>query len=142
MTADLTRDLFAERLDHVMRTIPHPGGSRWTNIRMAHALRDVGVPASAPYVSQLRSGAKSNPSASYVGAFARVLGVPVAYFYDQDTAQLDRDLELVSLLRNEAVREIAQLVDGLPPDIAATVALLARSLRQSCGLPPIASDAH
>lgn len=141
MTADPIRDDFAGRLDHLMSTVSQPDGSRWTNVGMAHALRDIGVAASAPYVSQLRSGAKCNPSASYVGAFAKVLGVPVTYFYAGDTTELDQAMAAMTLWRADGVQEIAELVRGLPPHAIAAIAGVAATFRNLAGLPAV-EDGH
>lgn len=138
MSDEPIRDAFAERLDHLMRTVTHPDGGSWTNIRMSHALKDVGVAASAPYISQLRSGAKNNPAASYVGAFAKLLGVPVTYFYAKDTAAFERDRELIqamTAIRNDGVEEFAVLARGLPPDALEVIRQVELTYRQVNGLP-------
>lgn len=125
---------FAQRLDHLMRTLPDPDGNSWTNARMSAVLRELGVSASGPYISQLRSGTKTNPAASYVGAFADALSVPVTYFYAQDTSAFDRDMEIVSAIRDPGVKRVAMLARGLGPDELSAIAQLEVSFRQLSGL--------
>lgn len=125
---------FAQRLDHLMRTLPDPDGNSWTNTRMAAVLQGLGVSASAPYISQLRSGVKTNPAASYVGAFADALRVPVTYFYAQDTSAFDRDLEIVSAIRDDGVEDVAMLARGLGPDAIAAIKQVELTYRQLSGL--------
>lgn len=126
---------FAQRLDHLMRTLPDPDGNSWTNTRMAAVLQGLGVSASAPYISQLRSGVKTNPAASYVGAFADALKVPVTYFYAQDTSVFDREMEIVSAIRDDGVEEVAILARGLGPDAIAAIKQVELTYRQLSGLP-------
>lgn len=126
---------FAQRLDHLMRTLPDPDGNPWTNRRMSEVVRSMGVAASVPYISQLRAGTKTNPAASYLGAFADALNVPVTYFYAQDTSAFDRDMEVVSAIRDPAVKRVAMLARGLGSNELSAIAKIEETYRQLRGLP-------
>lgn len=113
----------AERLNHLFRTVPRPGGrAMWTNEQAAAALTQQGTPMSGAYLSQLRTGKRDNPSARALGAIAALFAVPVTYFYDAETAaKIDNDLKLLSAIRDSDVLAIAQRAHGLSPEALASV---------------------
>ena len=113
----------AERLNHLFRNVPRPGGrAMWTNEQAAAALTQQGTPMSGAYLSQLRTGKRDNPSARALGAIAALFAVPVTYFYDADTAaKIDNDLKLLSAIRDSDVLAIAQRAHGLSPEALASV---------------------
>lgn len=75
----------AERLDALFVKVPRPGtSSPWSNDAVAEALTEAGVSVTAPYLSQLRSGRRNNPSARLLAAISDFFGVPITYFFDTD----------------------------------------------------------
>ncbi len=128
---------FAERLSHLFETV-HPRG------RGPHSLQEVAaavnaegvVTLSASYLSQLRSGQKTNPAANTVAALARFFKVSSEYFLNDEFAdRMDRDLETLVKLRDAGVRSIVDRSFDLSPDSRDTVASLIESLRRAEGLP-------
>lgn len=74
----------AERLDVLFRTVPRPGTSAtWTNEAVAEALTERGVSVTAPYLSQMRTGRRFNPSAQLLAGIAEFFGVPLTYFFEE-----------------------------------------------------------
>ena len=55
---------FAERLSRLFNTIKPPGRGYFTSGELVNSLNANGIRISAPYVSQLRSGNRTHPSAS------------------------------------------------------------------------------
>ena len=63
---------------------------------------------SAPYLSQLRSGNRTNPSVTTMAALANFFRIKPAYFTDDAYYEkLDTELAWLSAMRDERVRRIA-----------------------------------
>jgi len=81
---------------------------------VAEALTRDGVSVTSVYLSQLRSGRKTNPSARLVGGLASFFGVSVAYFFDEDEAAAIRDqLDKLAMLRDSRIRGIMTRTQGM-----------------------------
>ncbi len=94
---------FAERLNKLFDSVHPPGRKPHTNAEVAAALIEDGHQISKPYISQLRSGQRTNPSDETVAAFARFFKVKPDYFFnDIYAAKIDHDLELLSQLQATA----------------------------------------
>ena len=123
---------FAARLNRLFDTVYPPGRGPHTSAEVVAALRSEGVTMSAPYLSQLRSGNRTNPSAATMAALANFFRISPAYFVDDDYYhRLDEELSLLSSMRDEGVRRIAARTVGLSrqaqDDLAARVEELRRS---------------
>ena len=127
----------AERLDHLFRTVPRPGGrGLWSNEQAAAELAVQGTPMSAAYLSQLRNGKRDNPSARALGALAALFAVPITYFYDVETAEkINNDLRLLSAIRDSDVQAIALRAHGLSPEGLASVKGIIDHIRKVEQLP-------
>ena len=69
---------------------------------------------SAPYLSQLRSGNRTNPSAATMAALANFFRIKPAYFTDDEYYEkLDKELTWLANMRDEGVRRIAARTVGL-----------------------------
>ena len=69
---------------------------------------------SAPYLSQLRSGNRTNPSSATMAALANFFRIRPAYFTDDEYYEkLDRELSWLMTMRDEGVRRIATRASGL-----------------------------
>lgn len=68
---------------------------------------------SAPYLSQLRSGNRTNPSGTTMVALANFFRIKPAYFTDDAYYEkLDNELSWLAAMRDERVRRIAvQMVE-------------------------------
>jgi transcriptional regulator with XRE-family HTH domain len=95
------------------------------------ALKAEGVTMSAPYLSQLRSGNRTNPSATTMTALANFFRIKPEYFTDDAYYEkLDKELTWLAHMRDEGVRRIAARTVGLSPaaqqDVVAKVDELRR----------------
>jgi transcriptional regulator with XRE-family HTH domain len=107
---------FAARLNRLFDTVYPPGRGPHTSAEVIAALKAEGVTMSAPYLSQLRSGNRTNPSAATMAALANFFRIKSAYFTDDEYYEkLDTELAWLATMRDEGVRRIAMKVDGLSP---------------------------
>lgn len=124
---------FAERLNALFERIPRTAGTtrRFSNEAVAEALKEHGITASAGYISHLRTGRKSNPSARLVGGLAEVFGVDVGYFYDGETAARTVDqLDRLVAIRDSGVENILSRTQGLGPDALDHLGSIIEHIRQ------------
>jgi transcriptional regulator with XRE-family HTH domain len=130
---------FATRLSHLFETVQGPDGKRWSLSAVARTLTDrYDLPTTQSYVSQLRSGARVNPTINYVAALASIFGVPTSYLVDNGLDGLTRDeLDLISTMRSAGVVGIAMRAMDVPRESQKMVAQLLDSLREQKGLPPV-----
>lgn len=104
---------FGPRLDNLMRTVPGPDGTSWSNVKLSGALARLGLTVSAGYISQLRTGVKTNPAAQIVQTVAKAFAIPVTYFFDDDVSAVDQQLRQLAALR----RDDADILIGLTRDM-------------------------
>ena len=108
----------AERLDRLFAAV-HPAD------RSPYLLREVVAAVnesagedllSVPYLSQLRRGERTEPSAAIVVGLARFFGVSPDYFFsDYSSTEADEHLEVAAAMRDHAVRQVALRAAGLSP---------------------------
>lgn len=132
----------AGRLNHLFANTSQPGGhGSWTNEQVSGALHEMGAGISGAYLSQLRNGKKTNPSARHLAAVAALFGVPVAYFFDAPTAeQLDEDLPVLTAVRDPAVRRVVLRAHGLSPESLTSLIGIMDQARKFEGLPKLRSE--
>jgi transcriptional regulator with XRE-family HTH domain len=105
---------FSARLNRLFDTVYPPGRGPHTSAEVIAALKAEGITMSAPYLSQLRSGNRTNPSAATMAALANFFRIKAAYFTDDDYYEkLDKELAWLSTMRDEGVRRIAVKTIGL-----------------------------
>lgn len=129
----------ADRLNRLFASVSRPGGrGLWTNEKASVALHGMGAGMSGAYLSQLRNGKKTNPSARHLAAVAELFGVPMAYFFDMGAAeQVDADLPLLTAVRDPAVRRLALRAHGLSPESITSLIGIMDQARKFEGLPVI-----
>ena len=72
---------------------------------------------SAPYLSQLRSGNRTNPSSATMTALANFFRIKPEYFTDDAYYEkMDRELTWLAHMRDEGIRRIAARTVGLSPE--------------------------
>jgi len=99
---------FAARLNRLFDTVYPPGRGPHTSAEVIAALKAEGVTMSAPYLSQLRSGNRTNPSSTTMSALANFFRIKPAYFTDDEYYEkLDEELSWLLVMRDEEVRRIA-----------------------------------
>jgi transcriptional regulator with XRE-family HTH domain len=127
-----TSRTFAQKLDHLFRTI-HPGNrGEYTYDEVAQGIQEIGESISGAYVWMLRTGRRGNPTMRHVRALARFFGVsPVYFFDDAEAAQIDTELDVLAALRDAGVRRIALRASVLQPNLQAAVGDLIDRLLES-----------
>lgn len=107
---------FAARLNRLFDTVYPPGRGPHTSAEVIAALKAEGITMSAPYLSQLRSGNRTNPSTATMAALANFFRIKPAYFIDDEYhGKLDQELSWLASMRDEGVRRIATRTVGLSP---------------------------
>lgn len=108
---------FAARLNRLFNTVYPPGRGSHTSAEVIAALKAEGITMSAPYLSQLRSGNRTNPSTATMAALANFFRIKPAYFTDDDYYErLNAELTWLADMREEGVRKIAARTVGLSPE--------------------------
>jgi transcriptional regulator with XRE-family HTH domain len=84
----MTRErTFAERLSALIEAARVDGRAPHSYREISAAVERAGGPAMSPaYLQQLATGKRVNPKIHYVEALARLFGVPVTYFFDEEAA--------------------------------------------------------
>ena len=105
---------FAARLNRLFDTVYPPGRGAHTSAEVIAALKAEGITMSAPYLSQLRSGNRTNPSSATMAALANFFRIKPAYFTDDEYYEkLDKELSWLAAVREDGVRRIAVQAVGL-----------------------------
>lgn len=132
------RQVLAERLEYLFRSIRESGRREYSNEDVAEAItRDQGVTISASYIWYLRTGQRDNPTLKHLTALATFFGVPAAYFFDDTVSeQVEGEIALVTALKDSGVREVAMRASGLSDKSLDTIAEVINRVRELEGLPP------
>jgi transcriptional regulator with XRE-family HTH domain len=139
MPTDEERPTLAARLDDLFRTA-RPQGRSWTNAAVAAELKAISpdLKAGAVYLSQLRSGKRTNPSHELLAALAKFFGVSVGYFFDEKVAEsVLIELATVEAMRQAGVRAVAMRAAGIPQESLQAITTILDQYRQMQGLPPV-----
>jgi transcriptional regulator with XRE-family HTH domain len=108
---------FSARLNRLFDTVYPPGRGPHTSAEVIGALKAEGITMSAPYLSQLRSGNRTNPSAATMAALANFFRIKSAYFTDDEYYEkLDKELAWLVTMRDDGVRRIALGAAELSPE--------------------------
>jgi len=136
--------VLAERLDLLIATVHPAGRGPYTLREIASAINaDAGTSLiSAAYISQLRTGQRTEPSHSRLAALARFFGVDTGYFSGEvTTGEASLQLEVLAALRDDAVRSVALRAAGLSESSLAAVRAVIENARRLEGLPDDGKDA-
>jgi len=122
---------FAARLNRLFETVYPPGRGPHTSAEVIAALKAEGITMSAPYLSQLRSGNRTNPSTATMAALANFFRIKPSYFTDDDYYEkLDHELTWLAEMRDEGVRRIAARTVGLSEEAKDDLVARADELRR------------
>ncbi len=122
---------FSARLNRLFDTVYPPGRGPHTSAEVIAALKAEGVTMSAPYLSQLRSGNRTNPSSTTMTALANYFRIKPAYFTDDEYYEkLDKELSWLLVMRDEGVRRIAMGASELSAESKEDVAHHVDELRR------------
>ncbi len=126
---------FAARLNRLFDTVYPPGSGPHTSAEVIAALKAEGITMSAPYLSQLRSGNRTNPSSATMAALANFFRIKSAFFTDDEYYEkLDKELQFHAAVRDDGVRRIALRAHGLPAEAQQKVLDRIAELRRAEGL--------
>jgi transcriptional regulator with XRE-family HTH domain len=122
---------FAARLNRLFETVYPPGRGPHTSAEVIAALKAEGITMSAPYLSQLRSGNRTNPSTATMAALANFFRIKPAYFTDDEYYEkLDNELSWLAIMRDEGIRRIAIGASGLSPEAQQDIVQRIEELRR------------
>jgi transcriptional regulator with XRE-family HTH domain len=122
---------FSARLNRLFDTVFPPGRGPHTSAEVIAALKSEGITMSAPYLSQLRSGNRTNPSSATMAALANFFRIKPAYFTDDEYYEkLEKELSWLLVMRDEGVRRIAVRAVGLSTESQQDVAHRVDELRR------------
>src|SRR5579864_2922237 len=101
--------VIAQRLQYLFDHKRKPDGRRYSYREVLAAIEAAGGPSmSIGYLSQLVTGARTNPMMDAVQALARFFGVPLSYFdAHENTAETNAQLKLVAALQHAGVQDVA-----------------------------------
>ena len=123
---------FAERLNRLFDTVYPPGRGPHTSAEVILALKAEGVTMSAPYLSQLRSGNRTNPSAATMAGLANFFRIKPDYFTDDGYYEkLDKELSWLASMREDGVRHIATSAAELSAEGRREIAERVEQLRRA-----------
>lgn len=127
---------FAVRLNRLFDVVYPPGRGPHTSAEVIAALKSEGVTMSAPYLSQLRSGNRTNPSTATITALANFFRVSPDFFTDDAYyARLDEELAWLDSSRDKTVRRLVTNVAALSPESQKDVLNYIDTLRLKENLP-------
>ncbi|MET8879625.1 helix-turn-helix domain-containing protein [Streptomyces rubiginosohelvolus] len=138
------RPVLAVRLDDIFKSV-RPKGKTWTNAEVAAELKQINpaLKVGGVYLSQLRTGARSNPSPDLLAALSRFFGVSVAYFFDDKVAEsVLSEAAAIEALRQAGVRSVAMRAAGMEKESLQAVMAVMDQYRKMQGLPPVTDVAE
>ncbi|MEC3956591.1 helix-turn-helix transcriptional regulator [Nocardia sp. CDC153] len=134
---------FAARLNGLFATVRAPGERPPTNGEVAAQLTAWGHPISKPYLGQLRSGQRTDPSPETIAALARFFRVRPGYFADDAyTAAIENDYALLNRLQFQGLRDLSTRAFDLSEESQNLLTIMADRLRITEGLPDLGAGGH
>lgn len=107
----------ADKLNHLFASVPRSAGSDrpHVNSTAAEALQQYGIRVTSTHLSHLRAGRRDNPSARLLAGLAKLFGVPMGYFFDED---LEREVnqQLATLVAAREARLQTLMMRGVSPE--------------------------
>lgn len=134
--------VIATRLQYLFEHKRKSDGKRYSYREVLSAIEAQGGPSmSIGYLSQLVTGARTNPMMDAVQALARFFEVPLSYFdAHESTAETNEKLKIVAALQHAGTQDVALRAAGLPPESIQLVLSMIDRVRQVEGLPPVDVD--
>lgn len=106
----------------------------------ALALIDKNARITSQYLGQIRAGKKTKINAHTLRALAKYFNVSASYLIEPGpNKDIEKQLSLMRLMRDEKVRSIAMRVSGLSDQSVTSVEALLEQLRALERLPPVES---
>lgn len=131
----------AARLERLFDTMRRRDERPISNAVAAKAITEkTGVSISAAYLWQLRSGKSTNPTVEPLRAIADFFGISASYLIESDVdPKLEAQLELLQVLRDAGVRDLAMRASGLTPEAIDSLRAMVDHARHLEKLPPVES---
>jgi transcriptional regulator with XRE-family HTH domain len=129
--------LLAQRLGHLFLTVHPEGRGPYSHAEVAEAINQVAGKniISTVYIWQLRTGQRDNPTMRHLSALAAFFGVSPAYFFpDSETDQDGTRAELIEVLRDDSVRDLALRAAGLSDRSLKAIRKIIEGARSAEGL--------
>lgn len=132
----------AAKLNKLFDTMHPRGVPPVTNYAAAKGIEEkTGVSITAQYLGQLRAGKKRNPTIQHLRAIAAYFGVSARYLMEPGPSpDIESQLEVLRILRDAGVRNIAARAAGLSPGALVNVANVIDQYRTLEQLPPVEPD--
>ncbi|MFC9257179.1 helix-turn-helix domain-containing protein [Amycolatopsis thailandensis] len=93
---------FARKLTALIDSARADEGAPHSYRELSAAIDRAGGPAMSPaYLQQLATGKRVNPKIHYVEALARLFGVPITYFFEDQEAQPVGEAKLMAMRAQE-----------------------------------------
>lgn len=130
----------ATKINRLFDTMRRPGDAALSNAAAAELITEkTGVPISAAYIWQLRTGRKTNPTVAHLQAVAEFFGVPPSYLIDPVVdPKIEAQLELLQSLRDTGVLDLAMRASGLTAESLQSLRTMVDQARRIEHLPPVA----
>jgi len=132
-----------EKIEYLFATVRPPGGlgRNYTVREIAQRAADAGHTISHSHIHQLRKDPAKSPTIRALEALAAGFGISVAYFFNDETAaKIEEDLELLSALRDDQVRDVARHASGLSEASLASIIQMIDRAREWEGLGGVEED--
>jgi transcriptional regulator with XRE-family HTH domain len=129
--------LLAQRLGHLFLTVHPEGRGPYSHAEVAEAINQAAGKniISTVYIWQLRTGQRDNPTMRHLSALAAFFGVSPAYFFpDSETDQDGTRAELIEVLRDDSVRDLALRAAGLSDRSLKAIRKIIEGARSAEGL--------
>ena len=110
----------AEKLTRLSAVMHPPGHPPVTSRELQERVRAAGGSISAAYISELRSGKKTNPSLDHIQRLAAAFGVSAGYFTDVEVAErVDQQLDRLEAQQDQAqLQQLAMRTAGLVSEVS------------------------
>lgn len=119
-----------EKVDYLIREVHPRGRGPYTHPEISQA-----TGLSTGVLSALRSGKNANPTKDTLERLARFFGVPVAFFFDdQTTDEVTAQIGLLAVMRDNDIAHVASRLVGLSRGSIDAVNHMAEQLRKLEGL--------
>lgn len=131
MAAEQPRS-FAEKLNHLFKTIKRPNGRKHTNAEVAAA-----AGCTREYISALRHGKRPPPTGNIISAIAEFFSVPPSYFFSDEMSekintQMDLILALAALKDSDArIAALRTIADVAPEELPKVTRAIQQALTDS-----------
>lgn len=136
--------IIARRLRWLFENKRKPDGGKYSYRDVVRLMQEAGGPSiSVGYVSQLVTGARTNPNLDALQGLSLAFGVPLSYFDEHEsTEEINEQLKLVAAIQHAGVQDVAMRTVGLPPESIELVLSMIDRVRQIEGLPPAEELPH